>query len=50
MFFDVCKKKMGNTTSYLTKPSRCDTYFKEWNVCAPKDVMKEIEKGVYYEF
>ena len=50
MFFDVCKKKMGNTTSYLTNPSRCDTYFKEWNVCAPKDVMKEIEKGVYYEF
>ena len=41
---------MDNTTSYLTNPSRCDTYFKEWNVCAPKDVMKEIEKGVYYEF
>lgn len=49
-FFDVCKNNMGNTTSYLISPSRCDTYFKEWNVCAPKDVMKEIQKGVYYEF
>lgn len=49
-FFDICKKNMGNTTSYLISPSHCDTYFKEWNICAPKNVMKEIQKGVYYEF
>lgn len=49
-FFNVCRKNMGNTTSYLISPSRCDNYFGDWNICAPKDIMKEIQKGVYYEF
>lgn len=49
-FFDICKKKMGNTTSYLINPSHCDTYYKEWNICAPQNIMEEIQKGAYYEF
>lgn len=49
-FFSICKTNMGNTTSYLINPSLCNTYFKDWNVCAPKDIMKDIQKGEYYDF
>ena len=49
-FFSICREKKGSTTSYLISPSRCDAYFKEWNICAPKNIMKEIQKGAHDAF
>ena len=48
-FFDICKSKSGNNVSYLIQPYFCDTFHKEWNICAPYDISSEIKKGIYYE-
>ena len=49
-FFDVCQNEMGQNVSYLIAPDYCDSFSKEWNICAPKDIMKEIQKSYSYEF
>ena len=48
-FFDVCKKGMGNNISYLINPYYCDSFSKEWNLCIPSNLMKQIHKDAYYE-
>jgi predicted transcriptional regulator of viral defense system len=50
LFFDVCKRGMGQNVSYLTSPYSCDSFSKEWNICAPKNVMKQMQKDYFYEF
>lgn len=49
-FFYTCKEEMGQNVSYLISPDYCDSFSKEWNICAPKNVMKEIQKSYSYEF
>ncbi len=48
-FFDVCRKNIGNNTSYLVHPYHCNSYSKEWNLCIPDNVMKQNQKDAYYE-
>ncbi len=47
-FFEVCKSGMGKNISYLINPYYCQSFSKEWNLCIPKDVMKQIQKDGYY--
>lgn len=48
-FFEACKAGMGKNISYLVNPYHCDSFSKEWNLCIPGNVMKQIQKGSYYE-
>lgn len=48
-FFETCKTGMGKNTSYLVNPYYCDSFSKEWNLCIPENVMKQIQKDSYYE-
>jgi predicted transcriptional regulator of viral defense system len=44
-FFDYCKSKTGKSTRYLTDTQESDTYFKEWKLCAPKNILSFLEQG-----
>jgi predicted transcriptional regulator of viral defense system len=44
-FFERCKAKIGNSTRYLTYTATCDTYFKEWKLCAPQNMLSFLEQG-----
>lgn len=48
-FFETCKTGMGKTISYLINPYYCDSFSKDWNLCIPENVMKQIQKDNYYE-
>jgi predicted transcriptional regulator of viral defense system len=44
-FFNHCKSKIGKSTRYLTDKYDSDTFFKEWNLCAPKNILSYLEQG-----
>ncbi len=44
-FFDLCKQKMGKSTSYLTDQSESTHYFKAWKICAPMNILSFLEQG-----
>jgi predicted transcriptional regulator of viral defense system len=44
-FFDYCKSKIGKSTRYLTDTQESDTYFKEWRLCAPPNILSFLEQG-----
>jgi len=44
-FFELCKSKIGKSTRYLTDTSESDTYFKEWKLCAPQNILSFLEQG-----
>ena len=44
-FFELCKSKIGKSTRYLTDKQESDTYFKEWRLCAPKNILSFLEQG-----
>lgn len=48
-FFETCKSGMAQSISYLVNPYHCDSFSKEWNLCIPKNIMKQIQKDNYYE-
>lgn len=48
-FFEACKAGMGKNISYLVNPYHCNSFSKEWNLCVPDNVMKQIQKDMYYE-
>lgn len=43
-FFQICKSGMGKNISYLVNPYYCDSFSKEWNLCIPDNIMKQIQK------
>jgi len=44
-FFSLCKSKIGKSTRYLTDTDESDTYFKEWKLCAPENILSFLEQG-----
>jgi len=44
-FFETCKSKIGESTRYLTDTHESDTYFKDWKLCAPKNILSFLEQG-----
>ena len=44
-FFATCKSKIGKSTRYLTDNHESDTYFKEWRLCAPRNILSFLEQG-----
>jgi predicted transcriptional regulator of viral defense system len=44
-FFSVCKSKIGKSTGYLTDKTESDTYFKNWKLCAPENILAFLEQG-----
>jgi predicted transcriptional regulator of viral defense system len=44
-FFAYCQSKIGKSTRYLTDTQESDTYFKEWQLCAPKNILSFLEQG-----
>ncbi|MDP4277021.1 MAG: transcriptional regulator [Bacteroidota bacterium] len=44
-FFTVCKSKIGKSTRYLTDAHESDSYFKEWRLCAPQNILSFLEQG-----
>jgi predicted transcriptional regulator of viral defense system len=45
IFFSTCKSKIGKSTRYLTDANESDTYFKEWRLCAPRNILSYLEQG-----
>ena len=44
-FFEYCKSKIGKSTRYLTDTPESDTYFKEWKLYAPQNILSYLEQG-----
>jgi predicted transcriptional regulator of viral defense system len=44
-FFEICRSKIGKSTRYLTSTPESDTYFKQWRLCAPQDILSFLEQG-----
>ena len=44
-FFEICKSKIGKSIRHLTDTQESDTYFKEWKLCAPKNILSFLEQG-----
>jgi len=44
-FFELCKSKTGQSARYLTNKHESDTYFKEWRLIAPHDLLSFLEQG-----
>ena len=44
-FFELCKSKVGKSTRYLIDKQQSDTYFKEWKLCAPQNILSFLEQG-----
>jgi len=44
-FFELCQSKIGKSTRYLTDTWESDTYFKNWKLCAPQNILSFLEQG-----
>ena len=44
-FIDLCKQKGAAHVKYLTNPQESDTFHKEWNIYAPKNILSFLEQG-----
>ena len=44
-FFACCKANTGKSVRYLTHKQESDTYFKEWGLCAPQNILSFLEQG-----
>ena len=44
-FFELCKSKIVGSTRYLTDKQESDTYFKEWKLYAPQNILSFLEQG-----
>lgn len=45
-FFEFCKSKIGKSVRYLTDTHESDTFFKEWKLYAPQNILSFLEQGV----
>jgi predicted transcriptional regulator of viral defense system len=46
-FIEICQSKIGKSTRYLTDIQESNTYFKEWKLCAPENILSFLEQGGY---
>ena len=44
-FFELCKSKIGKSTRYLTDTRESDTYFNEWKLYTPQNILSFLEQG-----
>ncbi|MCL2073741.1 MAG: hypothetical protein FWH18_07465 [Marinilabiliaceae bacterium] len=44
-FFAFCRSKVGKSTRYLTDSGSSDTFFSEWKLCAPANILSFLEQG-----
>ena len=44
-FLELCKSKTGKSARYLTGKQESTTYFKEWKICAPQNILSFLEQG-----
>ena len=44
-FFEFCKSKIGKSIRYLTDKQGSDTYFNEWKLYAPENILSFLEQG-----
>jgi predicted transcriptional regulator of viral defense system len=44
-FIAICKQKGAAHVKYLTDAGESDTFFKEWNIYAPKNLRSYLEQG-----
>jgi len=44
-FIAICKQKGAAHVKYLTDTGESDTFFKEWNIYAPKNLRSYLEQG-----
>jgi len=44
-FFEFCRSKIGKSIRYLTDRQESDTYFREWKLYAPKNILSFLEQG-----
>ena len=44
-FFELCKSKIGKSIRYMTDRLESNTYFSEWKVYAPKNILSFLEQG-----
>ena len=44
-FFNECRAKVGNSIRYLTDTHESNTYFKEWQLYAPENILLFLEQG-----
>ncbi|MGE4587087.1 MAG: hypothetical protein AB7D05_07080 [Mangrovibacterium sp.] len=44
-FFESCKSKIGKSTRYLTDTHESNSYFKEWRLCAPQNILSFLDQG-----
>ncbi|MDR0371346.1 MAG: hypothetical protein LBH80_05785 [Prevotellaceae bacterium] len=44
-FFNACRANVGNSIRYLTNTYESDTYFKEWQLYAPENILSFLEQG-----
>ena len=44
-FFEFCKSKIGKSTRYLTDKQESNTFFNEWKLYAPGNILLFLEQG-----
>jgi predicted transcriptional regulator of viral defense system len=44
-FFIECRSQISNSIRYLTDPNESNTYFKEWKLYAPENILSFLEQG-----
>jgi predicted transcriptional regulator of viral defense system len=44
-FIFYCKQNIGQSVRYLTTREESPVFFKEWNLCAPENILSYLEQG-----
>lgn len=44
-FISSCKEKIGKSTRYLSTREESPAFFKEWELCAPENILSYLEQG-----
>jgi predicted transcriptional regulator of viral defense system len=44
-FFYVCKSKVSKNVSFLTNDGQSTSFFKEWKIYAPENILSYLEQG-----
>jgi len=44
-FFNECRRRIGKSIRYLTNSHESNTYFKEWKLYAPENILSFLEQG-----
>jgi hypothetical protein len=44
-FFKECQQRIGKSVRYLTDANESNTYYKEWKLYAPENILSYLEQG-----